>query len=88
MTKEFVDPKDPLLKKMVEKGLPVWKAEFQSSVNNTDDVPEYFFSNHSNHPSRNVQMWWLPGDGLLCLHKHEYFFVPSTNIKYVKIDVI
>ncbi len=66
-----------------KKGFPVWKAEFHTAINNSDDVPETMFSEKSIVPSRKVEMWWIP-DGLLCLHKDQYFLVPSASVRYVK----
>lgn len=76
----------PRLKKMKELGIPVWRAEFHFAVNNTDDSPEFYFSSQSNNKGRNVEMWWLSGDGLLCFHKDKYFMVPSSNVKYHKFE--
>lgn len=68
---------------MIESGIPVWKAEFQSAVNNSDQVPENYFSSESNVKSRNVRMWLTAGGNiLLCLHKGKYFFVPAADIKF------
>lgn len=78
-------PAGPLLK-AYERGIPVWYAVFQSSVNNTDDVPESFFSSESAVKSRNVKMWWIQGDGLLCWHKGKWFMTPSANVKFHKFE--
>ena len=64
--------------------IPVWRAEFHSAVNNSDDVPESYFSSKSHVKSRQVSMWWISGDGLLCLHKGTYFIVPSATVKFAK----
>ena len=69
------------LAKLVDKGIPVWKAEFHSAVNNSDGVPETFFSLESNRRERVVEMWWVSGDGLLCLHKDKYFLIPGATAK-------
>lgn len=79
-------PTNPNLRKIIERGIPVWRAEFQAAVNNSDDVPENYFSSKSNTKSRNVKMWWINGDGLLCLHKGEYFIVPSACVKFAKFE--
>jgi len=76
----------PLLKKLIDRGIPTWRAEFHSAVNNTDDVPENYFSSESNVKSRNVKMWWINGDGVLCLHKGKFFMVPHANVKFVKFE--
>lgn len=84
------EPKGPfvhvMLTKMLERGIPVKRADFHSAVNNSDNVPENYFSNRSNVPSRNVTMWWINGDGLLCYHKKEYFFVPASTVKEAKFE--
>lgn len=71
--------------KMVAQGIPVWRAVFQSAVNNAEDVPENEFSTKSGMKSKHVKMWMLPG-GLLCLHKEKYFFVPSANIRWMNFE--
>lgn len=68
---------------ILSRGIPVWKAEFHTAVNNTDNTPETYFSDASNVASRNVMMWWLP-EGLYCLHKGEYFVVPSAQVRFAK----
>lgn len=77
---------NPMLKKILERGIPVWRAEFHSAVNNSDDVPENYFSSQSHVKSRNVKMWWINGDGLVCLHKEKYFIVPSATVKFAKFE--
>lgn len=71
---------------MMERGVPVWRAEFHSAINNVDDIPENYFSNKSSVVSRHVKMWWINGDGLLCYQKERYFFVPSSTVKFVKFE--
>jgi hypothetical protein len=71
----------PAIKTSMDTGIPVSKAEFHASVNNSDDVPENQFSESSNSKSRQVKMWWVPG-GLLCLHKNKFFMVPTSTVKY------
>lgn len=70
----------------LKNAIPVWRAEFHSAVNNGDDVPENYFSSKSQVKSRNVQMWWVKGDGLWCLHKGQYFVVPAATVKFAKIQ--
>lgn len=76
---------NPNLQKLIDSGIPVWRAEFQGAVNNTDDVPENYFSSKSAVKSRNVQMWLTP-HFLICYHKGEYFAVPNANVKFDKLD--
>ncbi len=76
----------PFLKKVLERGIPVWHAEFHSAVNNSDNVPENYFSSKSNVKSRHVQMWWINGDGLVCFHKDEYFMVPAASVRFFKFE--
>ena len=80
------EPSNAYLKKLLERGIPVWRAEFHSAVNNTDDVPENYFSTDSAVKSRQVKMWWINGDGLLCFHKNEYFLVPTSTVKFIKFE--
>jgi hypothetical protein len=80
-------PSHAVLKKLLERGIPVWRAEFHSAVNNSDDVPESYFSSKSAVKSRQVDMWWINGDGLLCYHKGTYFLVPSATVKFVKFEM-
>ena len=75
-----------ILSKMLDRGIPCRYAAFHSAVNNADDTPENFFSSKSAVKSRNVKMWWINGDGLLCLHKEEYFMVPSATVKFTKFE--
>lgn len=76
------------IKAMIEIGIPVWRAEFHAAVNNSDGVPEHYFSADSASASRHVKMWWVRGDGLLCLHKDRYFIVPSASVKFAKFEDI
>lgn len=80
----FSFPHDPVLKKCLDRGIPAWYASFQSAVNNADDTPENFFSSKSSLKSRNVRMWWINGDGLLCCHKGEWFTVPAANVRFTR----
>lgn len=68
------------------KGVSVIRAEFIHAVNNADDVPESNFSISSATKSRQVKMWWIPGDGLLCFQHQKYFFVPGGMVKFVKFE--
>jgi hypothetical protein len=68
------------------RGIPVWRAEFLHAINNADDVPENNFSTRSPTKSRQVEMWWIPGDGLLCFQHEKYFFVPSAQVRFVKFE--
>ncbi len=76
----------PILQKALDRGIPVWRAEFHAAINNSDDVPENYFSSKSAVKSRHVNMWWIQGDGLLCLHKEQWFMVPSANVKFAKFE--
>ena len=84
MTEEKKTEPHHILKKILERGIPVWKADFHSAVNNSDEVPENYFSAESNRKSRQVEMWWINGDGLVCLHKNKYFMVPTSTVKFLK----
>lgn len=72
------------LKKLIDAGIPVSRAEFKMAVNNSDNVPENFFSEDSQNSSRRVSMLWTP-IGLLCEHKKKYFIVPSETVKFANI---
>ena len=78
---------NPTFKRMLASGVPVYYAEFHNAVNNSDNVPENFFSRDSQVKSRNVDMFWIPMDGILCHHKAKYFMVPSSNVKMAKFDI-
>lgn len=71
-----------IIEKMIENGIPVWRAEFHAAVNNADNVPENYFSANSNVKSRNVEMWWVNNNGLLCKHKDKFFLVPAASVKF------
>jgi hypothetical protein len=66
--------------------IPIWRAEFHAAVNNSDDVPEHYFSSKSALKSRQVEMWWVKNDGLWCLHKNQYFIVPAATVKFAKVQ--
>jgi hypothetical protein len=83
---EIKEETHPTIRKIIERGIPVWRAEFHSAVNNSDNVPENYFSAESSVKSRNVKMWWINGDGLLCLHKEKYFIVPSATVRFAKFE--
>lgn len=83
-----VDQKDemhPLLKKLIERGIPVRAAYFRDAVNNGDDIPENYFSKDSNVSSRRVDMW-LTEMGLICFHKGRYFGVPDSTVKFSNFE--
>jgi len=71
---------------MIASGIPVIRAEFIHAVNNAEDVPEHNFSTTSPTKTRKAQMWWIPGDGLLCFQNKKYFFVPTGMVKFVKFE--
>jgi hypothetical protein len=75
-----------VIQRMIEQGLPVTRAEFHAAVNNGDNIPENYFSNKSNVKSRNVQMWWINGNGILCLHHDKYFLVPAASVKFCNFE--
>ncbi len=72
--------------KMKLNGIPVLRADFIHAVNNSDEVPENNFSIYSPTKSRQVKMWWILGDGLLCFQNEKYFFVPSGQVRVVKFE--
>ncbi len=74
------------IQKLIDRGISVWKAEFHAAVNNSDEIPETFFSNRSAKKERHVTMWWINGDGLLCLHKGKYFIVPTSTVRYADFE--
>jgi hypothetical protein len=88
MTKESPKPTiqerviQGLVRQLIDSGIPVTKAVFQSNVNNSDNVPESTFNEDSQNKSRRVQMWWTP-QGLLCKQKDQFFLVPPANIIFV-----
>lgn len=51
---------DPLIKKMMETGIKSISVQFHAAVNNADNVPENYFSDESNVPSRRVETWVHP----------------------------
>lgn len=81
---ELSVPKDLLIKKMIDRGIPVWKADFVTEINNAGEIPESMFSKKSNKESKHVTMWWVPGDGLLCFQYGIYFMVPADVVKCAK----
>jgi hypothetical protein len=86
MDKETDTAMNPILKKALERSVPVCTAYFHSAVNNSDDIPENNFSRDSHAKSRKVKMWWIFGDGLLCFQKDKYWIVPSSNVKFSKFE--
>ncbi len=48
------------LLKLIESGIPVETARFQSAVNNGRDIPENQFSIKSENASRRAEMWLTP----------------------------
>jgi hypothetical protein len=77
---------NPLLKKIMDRGIPVCKVEFHQAVNNAKDIPVSYLSTNSTQADRRAKMWWINGDGLLCLQKGEYFTVPSSNCIRIKYE--
>lgn len=67
------------LQKLIESGIPISKAVFQSAVNNGRGEPETNFSSASTHIGRQVEMWLTP-IGLICYHSTKYFGTPLANI--------
>lgn len=73
------------LKRLILSGIPVRTANFQSAVNNADQVPETKFSADSSVPSRRVLMFKTP-IGLICIQKtaqskiNKVFVVETPNI--------
>lgn len=75
----------PNLKQLIELGIPVINVNFQSAVNNSDNIPETNFNAASNNASRRVKMWYSP-DGLVCFQKDKYFIVPLANVIFAKFE--
>lgn len=70
---------NPVLKHLIETGIPVSKAQFHAAVNNADNVPENYFSTESLNKSRQADMWWTPHT-LVCHQKGKYFGVPISTV--------
>lgn len=76
------------IEKIIAKGIPVSRAEFQSNVNNANGVPESFFSKDSSHKTRHVEMWYVPGESVLfCRQDNKYFFTPLANVIKCGLDL-
>lgn len=75
------------IKKLIERGMPVKHAIFQNAVNNGHDAPEHYFSTKSANKSRQVQMWWINGDGLLYLDNQRCFMTSSANVKFHEFEL-
>lgn len=78
---------NPQLRKLIDTGIPVTKAQFHAAVDNADRIPENYFSNESLVPSRRADMW-LTSAGLVCRQKNvlkedRYFFVPLATIIFI-----
>jgi len=71
---------------MIEASIEIKYSKFHASVDNADGTPEYYFSDASNVPSRNVKMW-KHKEGLICLHKEEYILVELANIIFSKVKL-
>jgi hypothetical protein len=71
------------IEKLIEGAIPVKYAKFHAAVDNADGTPENYFSETSNTPSRNVQIW-ASYAYLICLHKGQYLLVPLSNVIYSK----
>lgn len=67
------------LAKLIETGIPVTAAKFHTAVDNSEKVPESYYSAESNLKSRRIEMWYTP-NGLVCMHKDAYFIVPLANV--------
>lgn len=74
---------DTPIEALLRTAIPVSKAEFHAAVNNSDNVPENYFSEKSDNPSRRAEMWITAGGNLLiCFQKGKYFGVPAASVKY------
>lgn len=71
------------IQKLIAASIPLTKAEFHASVNNSDNVPETYFSETSGNANRRVTMWLMSNGCLLCFQKGKYFSVGAATWKYV-----
>lgn len=69
------------LQALIDKGIPVFQAEFHAAINNADNVPESFLSENSAKSNRQATMWWTQA-GLVCNQKGFFFLVPEATVKY------
>jgi hypothetical protein len=67
----------------IENGISVAHAKFHQSVDNSNKEPSTEFNMASGNAGRRIEMW-LTEIGLVCLHKDEYFIVPTANIISVR----
>lgn len=70
------------IQKLLESGIPVWRADFQAEVENSRGEYERFFSLKSTVKSRIVTMTWTSA-GLICEQDDKYFCVPQANVRKV-----
>ncbi len=68
---------------MKANGIPVTMAQFQSAVNNGENIPENAFNAKSGAPGRRVEMWMCPPI-LLCYHNKTYFWTPLVNVVHAR----
>lgn len=67
------------LEELLIKSIPIAEARFHQAVNNSDKVPETYYSIDSANSSRRIEMHLTP-NFLLCNHKDKYYAVPLANI--------
>ncbi len=70
---------NPHLKALIEIGIPVKRAIFQTAVNNAGNIPCHQFDVKSDKKDRRADMWSTPST-LVCHQKGHYWEVPKSNI--------
>jgi hypothetical protein len=70
-----------VLAKWIEGGVPVFRANFYSAVNNAKGIPENYFLSKSDKPGGSVEMWYT-SYGLVCKQDKKFFVVPLPTIQF------
>jgi hypothetical protein len=79
------------LKKWIEDGIPVAKANFHLAVDNADKIPESYLARESDVISRRAEMWYTPHGLIVCQIKQTskkkdkekvYFVVPLPTVAF------
>lgn len=70
------------LQKLIDTGIPVSVAWFQTAVNNGNNIPEHSFSHASDNKERRVEMWATSADLLVYKQNGVIGFTPMANVRF------
>lgn len=74
------------LKGLISTGIPLSSVTFHQAVNDSNNMPQNFFSNKSEKKDRRADMWWTH-TCVVIKHAETYIIAPHANVIYSHVKV-